>query len=93
MSIALAFRCGESTVRNIIHETCSVIVKVLQPIYLRLPTEEEWKNICTGFLENWNFPHCVGAFDGKHVEIQAPPNSGSLFYNYKKTQHCVDGCM
>lgn len=81
----LAFRCGESTVRNIIHETCSIIVKVLQPTYLRLPTEEEWKNICTGFLENWNFPHCVGLFDGKHVEIQTPPNSESLFFNYKKT--------
>lgn len=68
LSIALAFRCGESTVRKIIHETCPVIVKVLQPIYLRLPTEEEWKNICIGYLENWNFPHCVGSFDGKHVE-------------------------
>lgn len=85
LSIALAYRCGESTVRKIIHETCSVIVDVLQPIYLRLPTTEEWKNICTGFWENWNFPNCVGVFDGKHVEIQAPPNSGSLFFNYKKT--------
>jgi len=62
-----------------------VIANVLQPIYLRLPTEEEWKNICTGFLENWNFPNCVGSFDGKHVEIQAPPKSGSSFFNYKKT--------
>lgn len=85
LSIALAFRYGESTVRKIVHETCSVIVKVLQPIYLRVPTEEEWKDICAGFLENWNFPHCVGAFDGKYVEIQAPLNSGSLFFNYKKT--------
>ncbi|XP_018370115.1 PREDICTED: uncharacterized protein LOC108765770 [Trachymyrmex cornetzi] len=85
LSIALAFRCGESTVRKIIHEICPVIVKVLQPIYLRLPTEEGWKNICAVFLEDWNFPNCVGSFDGKHVQIQAPPNSGSLFYNYKKT--------
>lgn len=43
--------------------------------------EEEWRDICTGFLDSWNFPHCVGAFDGKHVQIQAPPNSGSLFFN------------
>lgn len=89
LSIALAFRCGESTVRKIIHETCPVIVQVLQPIYLRLPTEEEWKNICAGYLENWNFPHCVGSFNGKHVVIQAPPNSGSLFFNYKKTYSIV----
>lgn len=85
LSLALAFRCGESTIRKIIHETCQVIARVLQPLYLCLPKEEDWKNICSGFLEKWNFPNCVGSFDGKHVEIQAPPKSGSLFFNYKKT--------
>ncbi|XP_050447818.1 uncharacterized protein LOC126849729 [Cataglyphis hispanica] len=85
LSIALAFRCGESTVRKIIQETCRVLAQVLQPIYLCLLTEEKWNNICTGFLESWNFSNCAGSFDGKHIEIQAPPNSGSLFFNYKKT--------
>lgn len=69
----------------IIKEVCGVIGLVLQPIFLQNPTTEQWKNIAGGFLEQWNFPNCVGAVDGKHFLIQAPPNSGSLFFNYKKT--------
>lgn len=53
--------------------------------YLRTPNEDEWKEICTGYLQDWNFPNCVGAIDGKHIHIQAPPNSGSLHFNYRKT--------
>lgn len=46
-------------------------------------TEKEWKVIESGFSTQWNFPHCCGAIDGKHVQMQRPPNSGSVFYNYK----------
>ena len=37
------------------------------------------------FYSLWQFHNCIGATDGKHIEIQAPHNSGSLFFNYKKT--------
>ena len=48
-----------------------------------VPSEDKWKSIADEFYERWNFHNCIGAIDGKHVMIQCPFNSGSLFYNYK----------
>ncbi|GFO18877.1 protein antagonist of like heterochromatin protein 1 [Plakobranchus ocellatus] len=55
-----------------------------------------WKEKARRFGELWDFKYCVGAIDGKHVRVQSPPSSGSLFYNYKnffsiQLQAVVDG--
>ncbi|XP_050516215.1 putative uncharacterized protein DDB_G0288537 [Diabrotica virgifera virgifera] len=64
---------------------CMVLWDTLHPLYLKsLSTKQDWLHIVNGFKTRWNFPHCLGAFDGKHVTIQAPAKSGSLFFNYKK---------
>jgi hypothetical protein len=46
-------------------------------------TKEEWLRVAQQYDVKWNFPHCIGALDGKHIAIRPPPNSGSDFYNYK----------
>lgn len=44
--------------------------------------EYEWKEIERTF-QKWNFPHCLGAMDGKHINIEAPVGSGTEYFNYK----------
>ncbi|XP_039281931.1 protein ANTAGONIST OF LIKE HETEROCHROMATIN PROTEIN 1-like [Nilaparvata lugens] len=71
---------------EIIPETCEAIYKVLKKDYLKVPsTKEEWELVQRKFEVQWNFPNCIGAIDGKHVQIKCPAESGSIYYNYKGT--------
>ncbi|XP_069608213.1 uncharacterized protein [Ranitomeya imitator] len=68
----------------IIPETCKAIISALHQNYMPFPeTPDDWKEISRGFHEQWQFPNCGGALDGKHVRITQPPHSGSFYYNYK----------
>ena len=72
-----------STVHDIFRETGDVIWDVLSPMELAQPKARDWKRIADGFYSSWNFPNCLGALDGKHVVMHAPPKSGS--FNYEGT--------
>lgn len=64
----------------------SAITFLVIHFFFQLPeSEEEWLNVAKNFDEQWNFPHCCGSLDGKHVVLQAPFNTGSDFYNYKSS--------
>lgn len=89
-TIAFSYRLGHSTVCMIVEDTCDAIWNALAPEYLRTPSNRaEWMKISDGFYRVWNFPHCLGAIDGKHVVLQAPPSAGSTYYNYKNTHSIV----
>lgn len=89
MSIAFSYRVGTSTVATIDDEVTKVIWDVLVNEYMPVPETQDWVKIAKEFQERWNFPNCIGAIDGKHVVLQAPPNSGSLYFNYKGTHSIV----
>lgn len=80
---------GTSTVSNIVTEVCEAIWKVMQPIYIPVPSLQAWEQISEAFYTIWGFPNCLGSIDGKHVTIKCPPNSGSMFYCYKKKYSTV----
>ena len=90
-TIASSYRVSDTTVGRIIPETCNALWTVLlQNGFLKAPeTVNEWKSISEEFEQRWNFPNCLGAIDGKHVIVQCPPRSGSMYFNYKKFHSIV----
>lgn len=80
--LLVQFRVGTSTIHYIIRRTCDAILKTMMS-ELSYPTERDYYDIMNKFWSERQMPNCVGAIDGKHVMIQAPPWSGSQYYNYK----------
>lgn len=80
-SISYQYLVGLTTVCNIIEETCNIIWTSLQkkvlPSHL---TKDDWLNIAIDFETKWNFNHCIGAIDGKHVLLQVPY---TIYYTYR----------
>nr|CAI5836417.1 unnamed protein product [Callosobruchus analis] len=83
------FRLGKSTISEFIVEVCEAIYGSLREFIKVSLNNYNWKIIENGFRKQWNFPWCCGAIDGKHVVIKAPPDSGSLYYNYKETNSII----
>jgi hypothetical protein len=51
-------------------------------------TPSQWESTASEFENQWNFPMCIGALDGKHINFQPPHSAGSYYYNYKG-QHSI----
>ena len=80
--VSIQFRLGHTTTHKIIIEVCQAIRNGLAGRYVKCPSSPaEWAAVAQGFCQRWNFSKCLGAIDGKHINIQAPHNAGSSFYN------------
>ena len=89
-SLSFQYRISLNTVSYIVKGCCKAIVDHLTPDFIKVPsTKEQWLDISKRFEEKWNFPHALGAIDGKHVRIQKPKNGGSFYYNYKHTHSII----
>lgn len=89
-TISFSFRFGRSTVCKIIQETTDGIWDALKEVYFKAPsTTKNWIDISKEFEQEWNFPNCLGAIDGKHIAMECPQNGGSAYFNYKNFHSIV----
>lgn len=73
-SLSISYKCSPATVHNIVNETTTAITAVLKDkVFPKLSTDY-FKTVAAGFEDRWNFPHCIGAIDGKHITIQVTTN-------------------
>nr|CAI5847438.1 unnamed protein product [Callosobruchus analis] len=84
-SLSYLFKISPQIISTIIPEVCDALIVALSE-HLKTPESSfEWREIAKEFEVRWNFPHCCGALDGKHVLLQAPLKSGSEYFNYKSS--------
>lgn len=87
---SFSYLVGKTTISNAVRDTCKEIWTALNKEYLKIPTTtQELINIALEFEDKWNFPHCLGAIDGKHIMIECPRNAGSAYFNYKNFHSIV----
>lgn len=84
------FRVAHNTMSKLIVEVCQALVDIMEDEFIHTPTEvQEWQQVAQGFQDKWQFPHTLGALDGKHIRICKPPHSGSEYFNYKQFDSIV----
>jgi hypothetical protein len=49
---------------GIVREVCNELWEVLQPEFVKMPSNvEEWLGVSRQYEQIWNFPKCVGAME------------------------------
>ncbi|XP_063219675.1 uncharacterized protein LOC134529470 isoform X2 [Bacillus rossius redtenbacheri] len=83
MDLQYATRIPQCTLSKIVPETLNAICTVLKDEIKVPSTPSEWEAVSEQFHLQWNFPYCMGALDGKHINFRPSRSSGSYYHNYK----------
>jgi len=68
-SISYVFRVSHNTVSNNSRNMRSNMDHLKRRGFFQ-HSETNWQIISEDFNKDWNFSHCIGAIDGKHIVIQ-----------------------
>ncbi len=68
----------------LIAEVSSAIMDAYHEEVIITPTTPDDRMVISNTnSRRWQYHHCLGAIDGKHVAIRKPMNAGSYYFNYK----------
>ncbi|XP_049540798.1 uncharacterized protein LOC125954470 [Anopheles darlingi] len=69
-SLQYTFLVSTHTIARVVPEVCDAIVETLKDFVKMPSTTPEWLQIADEFEQEWNFPHAIGAIDGKQVVLR-----------------------
>lgn len=83
-SCGLQFGLGKSTAKTICQEFEEALCR-RKDLFIRFPFDaDEVRKATSDFEDQYHFPQVVGAIDGCHIEINAPPENREDYYNRKQ---------
>ncbi|XP_037528482.1 uncharacterized protein LOC119405714 [Rhipicephalus sanguineus] len=82
-TVANLFVVSRSSVNIIFREFCNVVVRRLEPRFVRFPRAQELVEHLRQFAAVAGFPQGVGALDGCHIEVCPPQDHATDYYKYK----------
>ena len=72
-TLQYAFRVASPTIEKFVLEVCDDITRAYRDQVIRCHTlPEDWLLVESVFHRRWNFPHALGALDGRHISIRCP---------------------
>ena len=78
-TLQYAFRVASATIKKFLPEVCDAIIRAYRDQVMQCPTlPEDWLLVESVFRQRWNFPHALGALDGRCIPIRCPQGGGSL---------------
>ncbi|XP_036320426.1 uncharacterized protein LOC118734932 [Rhagoletis pomonella] len=90
ISLNYQSRLSTSFICRTIPEVCEAIYGKLKESFLQVPSNAlEWELISKDFAIKWQFPNCLGALDGKHINFRVSRTQGAFYHNYKGTNSII----
>ncbi len=71
-----------NTICLLIPDVCQTIVNDYHEEVIKTPiTPQDWIVVANQMSRRWQYHHCLGAIDGKHVAIRKPRKAVSYYFN------------
>jgi hypothetical protein len=79
----------KNTLSILVREFCRAVRKHLQPVFVQIPSESQFRVFASRFEKLHDIPYIIGAIDGSHIHVLAPVIGGQDYYCIKSFHSAI----